>query len=506
MKARHILLSLAGAALLAGCSLKEDLSVIATPDNSFDSAASCQQVINSCYIPMKNFYTYTYMLATECCTDIAYCPSGTLDARLDISPATPRHGQTVWTQCYTGVQRCNFAIKGIENSKVFMDENGELDTTNSKLNLLLCEAKVLRAFYYYTLTCFFGDVPFYFDDINDLETLDRIALLPRMSAVETRNTLIEDLKAIAPLVPQTRTSDNENHRLGAACAWMLIAKMAMWNRQWETAIDAIGHLEEIYGDFSQYDYAENAMFRNKNTPESILEIQHEYVRGGISYTSNVAAICMPTPRTTGTSIYAGVDVSELGNEATAWAAMRPNVVFCQGLQTRRGKDIRKNYNMAWEYDGHEFSSITPRPWCGPKFWCPGMVQTADGNNYKVFRYADAMLMKAECYANTDENELAVQYLNKTRIRAGLGEYTFRTPLRLMAEIRNERARELFGEFQRKFDLVRWGIWYDETSSNTDYTALQNNILPCHEYYPIPEQEVIKSKYNLDNKAYNAYGL
>ena len=307
MKARHILLSLAGAALLAGCSLKEDLSVIATPDNSFDSAASCQQVINSCYIPMKNFYTYTYMLATECCTDIAYCPSGTLDARLDISPATPRHGQTVWTQCYTGVQRCNFAIKGIENSKVFMDENGELDTTNSKLNLLLCEAKVLRAFYYYTLTCFFGDVPFYFDDINDLETLDRIALLPRMSAVETRNTLIEDLKAIAPLVPQTRTSDNENHRLGAACAWMLIAKMAMWNRQWETAIDAIGHLEEIYGDFSQYDYAENAMFRNKNTPESILEIQHEYVRGGISYTSNVAAICMPTPRTTGTSIYAGVD-------------------------------------------------------------------------------------------------------------------------------------------------------------------------------------------------------
>ena len=76
----------------------------------------------------------------------------------------------------------------------------------------------------------------------------------------------------------------------------------------------------------------------------------------------------------------------------------------------------------------------------------------------------------------------------------------------MAEIRNERARELFGEFQRKFDLVRWGIWYDETSANSDYTNLKEAILPCHEYYPIPEQEVIKSKYHLDNKAYNAYGL
>ncbi|MBQ1635028.1 MAG: RagB/SusD family nutrient uptake outer membrane protein [Bacteroidales bacterium] len=508
MKTRNIIIALAFASVLfQACSLQEDLSPISTPDNYFRSKAECESVVNGCYIPMKSFYNYTFLIATECCTDVAYCASGTLDARLDISPATPRHGQTVWTQCYMGVQRCNFAIQGIENSRAFIDKNThEIDPKNADRIRLLCEAKVLRAFYYYTLTCFFGDVPFYFDDVEDLETLDRIGVLPRMSAVETRNKCIEDLQAIAPFATQTRTSDNEEHRLGAATAYMLIAKMAMWNQRWDTALEALGHLEEIYGDFSQYDYAENVMFRNKNTPESILEIQHTYTQGGTVYTSNVAAICMPNPRTSGTDYYDGIQVSELGDQATSWSPMRPNVIFCQGLQSKMSKDIRKNYNMAWSYDGHDFKSVNTRPWCGPKFWCPNMYQTNDGNNYKIFRYADAILMIAECYNEKDMDAKAVEYLNKTRTRAGLSEYVFRTHVRLQTEIRNERARELFGEFQRKFDLVRWGIWYEETLANSNYNALLENIQPCHRFYPIPEQEVIKSKYALDNKEYEKYGL
>ena len=98
------------------------------------------------------------------------------------------------------------------------------------------------------------------------------------------------------------------------------------------------------------------------------------------------------------------------------------------------------------------------------------------------------------------------FLNMVRNRAGLGDYVFRTLPRLVDEIRNERARELFGEFQRKFDLVRWGIWYDAVQDNTDSENLRENMLPCHEYYPIPETEVVNSKNNLDNKEYNKYGL
>ena len=249
MKIKNILYAtlFAASLLFQSCSLDEDTSGISSPDNFFRKYSECQSVVNSCYIPIKSIYTYTYMLATECVTDIAYCPSGTRDASLDISPAVPRFGSTVWTQGYLGVQRCNFAVNGIERAY-----QNEVLSEEQYLQLL-CEAKTLRAFYYWTLTCFFGNVPFYFDDVTDNEVLNRIQVLPRMDANETRNKVIEDLQSIAPLAAQTRTYDNEANRLGASCAYMLIAKMAMWNKEWDTALEALQQIETIYGPLSQYD-------------------------------------------------------------------------------------------------------------------------------------------------------------------------------------------------------------------------------------------------------------
>ena len=97
---------------------------------------------------------------------------------------------------------------------------------------------------------------------------------------------------------------------------MLIAKMAMWNKQWETARDAILELEKIYGDLSQYDYAD-VMFRNKNTPESIFEIQHTYSVTGLKYTSSIAAICMP--KRDKDDIYDGLRIPELGDDLDLFA-------------------------------------------------------------------------------------------------------------------------------------------------------------------------------------------
>ena len=134
-----------------------------------------------------------------------------------------------------------------------------------------------------------------------------------------------------------------------------------------------------------------------------------------------------------------------------------------------------------------------------------MFNTADGNNQKVFRYADALLMQAENYMELQDPTESIRYLNMVRRRAELPDYTFRNWDLLREEIQKERARELLGEYQRKYDLVRWGIWYQTTYDYTDYESIKNNMLPCHEYYPIPDVEVVKSGYSLDNKAYENYG-
>ena len=123
------------------------------------------------------------------------------------------------------------------------------------------------------------------------------------------------------------------------------------------------------------------------------------------------------------------------------------------------------------------------------------------------RYADVLLMIAEAHCMLqDDMDAALKYLNMTKIRAGIRLYDKHTWKRIREEIMAERGRELFGEFQRKFDLVRWGTWYERTESETRSVALKTNILPCHRYYPIPAVQVAYSGYALDNKEYEQYGV
>ena len=144
-------------------------------------------------------------------------------------------------------------------------------------------------------------------------------------------------------------------------------------------------------------------------------------------------------------------------------------------------------------------------YAGPKLWCNNMTGAYDSNNYKVFRYADAVLMMAECYAMKNNWSLALSYLNRTRLRAGLDAlYGVNDRQTFMEELMNERARELAGELHRKYDLVRWGVWYEKTLAHNPYTALtRDNMREYHEYYPIPDSECALSGYILTNDAYNS---
>lgn len=473
--------------------LQEDSSGVVSPDNFFKTQEQCQSAVNSAYIPLKSIFAFRYLIATEAVTDLASANNNAQpDARLLISPSSPGIGETVWKQCYIGVRNTTCAIFGIENS----------DVEYESVFHSLCEAKILRALYYYILTSFFGDVPFYKDYVHSVADLQKVASLPRMSADATRADLCAELLEIAPQMQQIRSCEEKDNRCGAAVAWMLIAKMSMWNEDWDTALDALEQLREIYGNLSQYS-VEDIMLRNKNTPESIFEIQHSYEKGGLSYASNCASACMPYPRASETFTYDKVDIPELGKEATAWSPIRPTTYMKKTVMPSSIPDSRRAINMVSSWNGQSFSTT----WMGPKFWCLGMYKTNDSNNYKVFRFADAVLMMSECYCEKGDYTESIACLDEVRSRAGLTPYgEFKNVAKLRDEIRKERGRELFGEFQRKYDLVRWGIWYSFTAQYNTYYEIQNNIKPCHEYYPIPDQQVIASGNSLDNKAYNDYGL
>jgi hypothetical protein len=92
---------------------------------------------------------------------------------------------------------------------------------------------------------------------------------------------------------------------------------------------------------------------------------------------------------------------------------------------------------------------------------------------------------------------------KARANAALVLPAYPGKSEFMAELKKERGRELMGEYGRKWDLVRWGEFFQRVSETSalEYEIIKNNLRPYHEYYPIPDKEVVRSGGILTNPEY-----
>jgi hypothetical protein len=141
-----------------------------------------------------------------------------------------------------------------------------------------------------------------------------------------------------------------------------------------------------------------------------------------------------------------------------------------------------------------------------------MIYTQDSNNLKVFRFAHIVLDLAEANYRVANYEAAYGYLNASRLRAGIHEITQghhpNGEMDFMKDLQDESARELIGEFTRRHNLVRWGIWRERVLAYSNNPTLKQNVeqYPCVEFYPIPDEQVLLSNGNLTNDKYTECGL
>ena len=101
-------------------------------------------------------------------------------------------------------------------------------------------------------------------------------------------------------------------------------------------------------------------------------------------------------------------------------------------------------------------------------------QLTYGNDLKVIRYAEILLLHAETSLRVGNGYEAAAYLNQVRNRAGLSSIGYNDVS--IDHIIQERRSEFMGEGKRFFDLVRFGI----ASQYISY--FQNGV---HEVFPIP---------------------
>lgn len=130
-------------------------------------------------------------------------------------------------------------------------------------------------------------------------------------------------------------------------------------------------------------------------------------------------------------------------------------------------------------------------------------------NFPILRYADVLLMRAEC-----ENEVngaptteAYNCINEVRRRAGLKPIPAGLDHdQFLAKIKDERAMELCFEMTRRWDLIRWGDFVKNMNAlapraksglnwklgpSNVYTYFQ--VSDAYNYFPIPSSEMNVNK-------------
>ena len=132
-------------------------------------------------------------------------------------------------------------------------------------------------------------------------------------------------------------------------------------------------------------------------------------------------------------------------------------------------DIRKAQFKVGEQPGNisyslEVSSLDnpgAAPYAGVRNMKFYPVAPLDGagasNDFPIFRYADFMLMKAECYVRLNNAAAAKPLVDAVRVRAGLAALAVAPTLE---DIYNERAFELNWEGHRRQDMIRFGTFLD----------------------------------------------
>lgn len=388
----------------------------------------------------------------------------------------------IWNKNFAGIYRCNLVI----------EKTLALETLPEDfVARTIAEAKFLRAFYYFDLVRFFGNVPLITNVLSGDELYEQVQA-PTSEVYAQIEQDLNDAKNTFEL-PATLPAD-EFGRVTKGAVNALLGKVILYQNDESKMAQCASILEEVInsGIYAlEVDYGSIFLSSNEFGIESVFEIQHSGAqRGGWGNFSN------------GTE----------GNYNVQFFGMRDYVgptfdvgwSFCpvtEKLNDKLKTDPRYEHTIidgnllrvqgASYTEGFQNTNYFIRKYAGLQ-----SDRAIDGEpalnwntNIREIRYADVLLMAAEAHVRSGNDSAARGYLNEVRRRVFLQPVGGSSGDALLNLIYNERQLELATEGHRFFDLVRTGRATDELSDQ-GYTANKN------EYLPIPQTEIDISQGNL----------
>ncbi len=521
---------------LHSCNTMEPIPTDNYTDATFwRSASNADQVVNMAYSQM---YSADKMWSDEALSDNIFEGRRNTDQRIIRNGiANPELAlfENEWKSAYEGLKTCHIFLANIERVP---------DVDLQWLARRTAEVRFIRAFIYFRLVNFYGDIPFFTTDISLEESYNK----ERTAKADVLQFIRQELTEITPhLMKKEELSNEDKGRITKGAAIALQARTYLYESDWHQTInycDSLINYHEVYGEYSLFsDYSGLFQASNEYNEEVILD--YAYVPSLKTWSKYYDA----APLSAGARVndYApvqslvdnyltldGKSVSEDPdyNEDNPYEDRDPRLqatIVVDGgewvdfdgskrtIYTKPGRGNSETEKMD-EFKGTSANS-SPTGYYMKKYYDPTATQVFEsGLNIIMFRYADILLMYAE--AKNEVGELDSQIWETTikalRERAGFTtQEALAYPSNLSEEeirqiIRQERRSELALEGLRYFDIIRWkegkdyleGTVYGAkfANNNTEYIKLDERRFDENRDYlwSLPRQQIDLNKNLLPN--------
>ncbi len=353
---------------------------------------------------------------------------------------------SLWTVDYSGVKRCNDLLKYLGWAK------NNLTETNSKSYEM--QARCLRVFYYNMLWHYFGNVPFY---LENLEKPPYTA--PQLKADDVYTRLISELEAVISSKVLPMSWDDKNcGRVSQAMAYMMYAEMVMYQNDESRFSKALGYMKEIIAETHYQlntNYADIWETSGEWCAESIWEINYDQANSERGWGSPLAVGGTVLPTLISPNSWPGDAGWSKGGDGWGFLPVR--------LETYEmfASTDKRRVATCWDVRGIEYTNRYQdthiwlqkyRPYDKNYKSAPFDQNLNYNNNYRYYRYAETLLNAAELSLRTGGSSTgeAKTWLNLVHTRAGLTALDNVT----VDDILTERHLEFVGEGKRYWDLVR----------------------------------------------------
>jgi starch-binding outer membrane protein, SusD/RagB family len=403
-----------------------------------------------------------------------------------------------WANGYKKITTCNN----------FLDHIGDIDMDEEEKAIITSEVRTIRAYQYFNLALYFGDVPL----IQHILTLDEANSVSRTPKKDVWAFVETELKESAEILPSSRP-DAENGRITAGAALGILGRLQMAEEKWS---DAAVTYKKIM-DFEVYSidpqYRELFLADHEFSKEIVMSSQYQddvygqvlliYLTpekwGGWHQFSPFNELVKEYECTDGLTI----DASPLYDEDNPYDNRDPRLdatIFIPERTVFRGE----TYTTSPESGNNDKFGKYP-VWSGYsilKFMedDPSVNVWNSGTNWIILRYAEVLLgyLESELESGaTIDQALLDKTINLVRGRdsVNMPAVTTTDATELRKIIRRERRVEFAFEGLRYYDILRWGIAAEELNHQFTGQKLTNDPANYTDYPVDDEGYYIMSQQN-----------